>query len=367
MNLTPMITTAGLNAVINATNDGVNAKIVSIVLGDTAWEPDATAETLQNERARVSITGSTRINPTQIHLTAIENGDVEYWVREIGFILEDGTLLAVWSQPDQDRPLAYKAAAIDLLLGFDLVLSALPADSVMVEDSGGLNLGPATLTVAGIVRMANDDEAMAATRQDIAMSPATTRALIANRLINATTDTPGLVQLATAEEVEAGVRDDVAITPATLVQSPTTPVEATTDTAGVVRLATTDEVNEGTNNRIAITPAVLSTVLTDLLIPATASIVGLSRFATFNETFDQTRDNLMMSPASVRLLGDNLYKQRLVFGPVQLTEWLNENDGLLDYTVPDNAVMVGLVSEHSNATEDRRFRIRYRQLSLDNG
>ena len=321
MNLTPIITTAGLNAVINANNDGLNAKIVSIVLGDAAWEPDLTAVALQNERARVPISGSTRVNPTQIHLTAIENGDVEYWVREIGFVLEDGTLLAVWSQPDQERPLAYKAAAVDLLLGFDLVLSALPADSVVVEDSGGLNLGPATLTLAGVIRLATEEEALEKERGDVAMSPATTAAL----LTPATSEAIGLVRWATEGEASDRSQDGVALTPATMATSlPTLLPTASTTKAGVIRIATLEEIEEGVAENVAVPPAALT------------------------------------------LLNDAVPTQTVVFGDVQLTEFINELDGELDYTVPPGAVMVGINSVHDDRTEDRRFRIRYQQVSLAN-
>ncbi|MFL0830287.1 hypothetical protein ACJO16_25025, partial [Vibrio parahaemolyticus] len=61
------------------------------------------------------------------------DGDTEFWVREIGFILKDGTMLAVWSDTD---PLAYKTAEVPLLLAFDLVLAALPANSVNIIGTG---------------------------------------------------------------------------------------------------------------------------------------------------------------------------------------------------------------------------------------
>ncbi len=280
MNLTPIITSAGLSAVLNQTNDGLSAKIVSIALGDAAWEPDNTATALQNEITRVPVTGSTRVNPTQIHVTAIESGEVDYWVREIGFILDDGTLLAVWSQPDSDRALAYKAASVDLLLGFDLLLSALPADSVIVEDTGGLNLGPATATVAGVVRLATEAEVLAGRRDDVALSPSTAAALIQ---------------------------------------------PATSQKKGTVRLATPEEALTGESNEA------------------------------------------VMTPRMVAALGNDRYQQRLTFGEVQLTDFLNQFDESIDYVTPPGTVMVGLASLHDNRTEDRRWRVRYQSIGLASG
>lgn len=173
MNIIPVITTAGLAAVFNATSDGLSARITHIALGDAAWSPGHGATALQNERHRIAISSGSRVETTQIHLTAIENGAVEYWVREIGFILEDGTLLAVWSDPDQ--ALAFKAKGVDLLLAFDLVLSALPADSVIVEGTGGLSLAPATNTVVGVARFATEAEALAGLLDSVSMTPRMTR------------------------------------------------------------------------------------------------------------------------------------------------------------------------------------------------
>lgn len=54
-------------------------------------------------------------------------------------MLSDGTLLAVWSHPTE--ALAYKPVATDLLLAYDLLLAALPANSVTITSlPGGLNL-----------------------------------------------------------------------------------------------------------------------------------------------------------------------------------------------------------------------------------
>lgn len=169
MPISPIITNAGLAAVLNATDDGLSARITHVALGDNAWTPDNTAVALQSERQRVAVSNGSRIQPNQIHITAVENGSTNYWIRELGFILDDGTLLAVWSDPSQ--PLAYKAAGVDVLLAFDLVLSALPDDSVTVVGTGGVNLPPATESIVGVLRFSTRNEARTASRNDVAVSP----------------------------------------------------------------------------------------------------------------------------------------------------------------------------------------------------
>ncbi|WP_434361062.1 tail fiber protein [Parasalinivibrio latis] len=168
--LTPVVTSAGLNAVFNAQSTGLDATIIEIALGDAAWTPDNTATTLQNEKRRITVSGE-RVSDSQIHLTGVEDGtDLEYWVREVGFYLADGTLLAIWINANQ--ALAYKSAGVDLLLAFDLVLSALPANSVTVDGSAGFNLPPATGSKRGLVRIATQAEVEAGISEDVVITPA---------------------------------------------------------------------------------------------------------------------------------------------------------------------------------------------------
>lgn len=137
--LQPVITEAGLAAIWRAGNDGVSARITHIALGDSGYLPAQTQTRLRTEKARYPISDGKRLANNQLHLTAVADGDRAFWVREVAFLLEDGTLLAVWSDPA--TPLAYKSPGVDLLLAYDLLLAALPADSVTVESSGaGLNL-----------------------------------------------------------------------------------------------------------------------------------------------------------------------------------------------------------------------------------
>lgn len=132
--LIPIITTKGLAAVFNAENTGYAAKITHIALGDNGRTPSKGELGLTNERMRIPIADGERVDDHQIHVTALADGNTEFWVREIGFMLEDGTMLAVWS--DKDSPLAYKSTSVSLMLAFDLVLEALPAESVTVIGTG---------------------------------------------------------------------------------------------------------------------------------------------------------------------------------------------------------------------------------------
>ena len=169
----PIITEHGMRILFNELVDHNEARITHIALGDSAWTPTATAISLQNERHRVPITGTRRVSDTQQHVTFIEQGEIEYWVREVGLLLDDGSLFAVWS--DEVHPLAWKAAGIDLILAFDIVLTGLPTDNIVIEATNELNLAPATQSHHGLVRLTNDDEAQVGTSVDVVMTPSATR------------------------------------------------------------------------------------------------------------------------------------------------------------------------------------------------
>lgn len=131
--LIPVITTAGLAAVLSAGNDGFAAKVTHIALGSSGRTPSKNERGLVSEKMRIPIADGQRVNDHQIHVTGLADGDKEFWVHEIGFMLDSGAMLAVWSDTN---PLAYKSSSVPLLLAFDLVLSALPAQSVTIEGTG---------------------------------------------------------------------------------------------------------------------------------------------------------------------------------------------------------------------------------------
>jgi hypothetical protein len=143
--MTTLVTTTlevGLAAILLQSGDGLAAKITNFALGDAGYTPVQSQTGLRNERARFAVAGGKVVGPRQFHVTGKADGPTEFWVREVGFILGDGTFLAVWSDPT--KPLAYKASGTDLLLGFDLALAAVPSGSVTVVGTGDLNLSFAT-------------------------------------------------------------------------------------------------------------------------------------------------------------------------------------------------------------------------------
>ena len=152
--LTPTLTDAGLAAVVNGQATGLAAEITHVALGEVGYQPDRGATALRGERQRVAVAGGERTDARRIHLTALADGDLEYKIREVGFFLADGTLLALYSR--SGSTLVTKTAGVDLLLAFDLAIEALPAESVEIRSGeGDLSLFYATDFAALVAAQAN--------------------------------------------------------------------------------------------------------------------------------------------------------------------------------------------------------------------
>lgn len=137
--LQPVITKAGLSAVWRKDKTGLAAEITHVVIGTEGYTPANTQTALRKQVAVYPISDGETLSSTLLHVTAVADGPQAIWVREIGYLLSDGTLFAVWSHPTD--VLAYKPAENKLLLAYDLSLTALPPGSVTITSTGaGLNL-----------------------------------------------------------------------------------------------------------------------------------------------------------------------------------------------------------------------------------
>ncbi len=147
-NYTPLITQAGLNAAVNASEAGIKIEISHIAVGDSGYVPDRNQTNLKSERDRVSVAGGSNAGPGQWHITALFQKEANFAVKEVGFYLSDGTLFAVWSHPV--NTLFYQTPMAKVVQGFDLVLSGVPIETITVNTTGDLNLyyGEEFLTLA---------------------------------------------------------------------------------------------------------------------------------------------------------------------------------------------------------------------------
>jgi hypothetical protein len=180
--LQPVITKAGLSAVWRKDKTGLAAQITHVVIGTAGYTPANTQTALRNQVAVYPISDGETLSSTLLHVTAVADGPQAIWVREIGYLLSDGTLFAVWSHATD--VLAYKPAGNKLLLAYDLSLTALPPDSVTITSTGaGLNLSLseelAALATASIAEMLRGLE-----QQDVVESQARLHQLEGGQIVN---------------------------------------------------------------------------------------------------------------------------------------------------------------------------------------
>ncbi|WP_318438156.1 phage tail-collar fiber domain-containing protein [Photobacterium leiognathi] len=144
-----LFTQAGLAELISTKNEGLKGTIKWIAAGDKSYQPTPTQTGLLNEKQRERVSDWEMLSPTQLRMAAVFKGDLEYEVREVGFFLDTGTLLAVYSVPD--TLLAYKSANASWLQKFTLDISPLPSNSVTIDvgtDNMNLLLGEELSAIA---------------------------------------------------------------------------------------------------------------------------------------------------------------------------------------------------------------------------
>ncbi|WP_310620875.1 phage tail-collar fiber domain-containing protein [Flexibacterium corallicola] len=136
--LNPIVTRDGMRAAFNASDDGLNAKITHIALGDERYTPDGFETGLRNERHRIPVLGGRYVDDFNIEINALLDDGPAFEIAEVGIILEDGTLLAVWSDPT--TPMAQFTPGVPLAFNYVLALSGLPTGVIEVSGDVDLNL-----------------------------------------------------------------------------------------------------------------------------------------------------------------------------------------------------------------------------------
>lgn len=156
------ITRAGLSAMIAANNNGLQGLISHLAIGHgvqltspanagTGYEPTGLETALRNEFQRKPFGNGTRLGTNSFVLETAFDGTAQGWINEIGLIMTDGTLFAVWSDT---VPLMFKASNVQTLVAVTTVFEGLPADAIdMVVAAPSLNL----TFVFSLARLAAED------------------------------------------------------------------------------------------------------------------------------------------------------------------------------------------------------------------
>ncbi len=125
-----VITRAGLEECVSASSQGVVLNVKWVSAGDESYTPNAEQTALVNELQRVEFSEYKDLSGGQVQAVGKFSGPDEYAIREIGFWLESGTLLGVFSTPGVT--LNYKVKDGHCIQPLTLDLSALPSNSVQV-------------------------------------------------------------------------------------------------------------------------------------------------------------------------------------------------------------------------------------------
>lgn len=134
--INPTFTTVGRRAIFRADDAGLHAKITHLAFGTSRYTPIGNESKLKSEKARIEIVGSRYLDDFQMEIKALVDVDVGFTLAELGVMLEDGTLLAVWSDPD--TPMAQYTPGVPMAISFVLALTGLPQG--VIEVTGDVDL-----------------------------------------------------------------------------------------------------------------------------------------------------------------------------------------------------------------------------------
>jgi len=134
--LIPIITDVGKQALFKKDIDGLKIQISHIALGSGRYTPTTEQTTLKKEELReVFLSSQIDKENYQITLNSIfRDKSKEFWVTEIGFFLEDGTLFAVWSH--EQTALSYKSKFAEPIFALNLKLIDVNIDAIEIIDNG---------------------------------------------------------------------------------------------------------------------------------------------------------------------------------------------------------------------------------------
>ena len=182
MNALPItITPAGFAALINPDNTATRAiTITQIGISDHSVDLASVQKTLPNEIKRLTTFGGRIVARDTLHLSINDTGNDHYSLRSFGLYLSDGTLFAVYSQPDV---ILEKSAQSTLLLVTDIRFTSTNISQIQFGSVEVVN-PPASDSTVGVMRVATIDEHVAGTATAVATTPQGVRATLDARLGN---------------------------------------------------------------------------------------------------------------------------------------------------------------------------------------
>ncbi|HFT7689643.1 TPA: tail fiber protein [Escherichia coli] len=250
------MTDAGRQELVNANKTGTNkVEIVSVGLGSRYYVTSTSQTNITNEIKRLTTIGGKVVSPDTIHVTAKDDSKDEYVVHTIGLYTNKGTLFAVYSQ---EQAIINKASSTIALISSDIAIKTLDTKNITFGDIEFIN-PPATETVVGVARFANEQEIDDGTDDSLAVSAKRLKQAIvkheqSRNHPDATLTSKGFVQLSSATNSSS---ETLAATPKAvkaaydLANGKYTAQDATKARKGIVQLSSA---TNSTSETLAATP-----------------------------------------------------------------------------------------------------------------
>lgn len=207
------ITAAGRAALINAQNTGTQATVISeIGITATAFDPEVT-NALPDEIKRIYTFGGDVVDDETFHINMVDDSIDSYTMRGLAVYLDDGTLFAIGGDPNSSNSIVQKSSAAQVMLSVDVKLTELTTATITFSGSGFTNPS-ASENVLGVVRLANNTQAISGTNDSAAMTSSDTKQYVDNRFGESAPS--ALAKTLIAADTQTAVRSALSIKSAAL-------------------------------------------------------------------------------------------------------------------------------------------------------
>nr|WP_000040509.1 phage tail protein [Escherichia coli] len=313
------MTDAGRQELVNANKTGTNkVEIVSVGLGGRYYVTSTSQTNITNEIKRLTTIGGKVVSPDTIHVTAKDDSKDEYVVHTIGLYTNKGTLFAVYSQ---EQAIINKASSTIALISSDIAIKTLDTKNIIFGDVEFIN-PPATETVVGVARFANEQEIDAGTDDSLAVSAKRLKQAIvkheqSRNHPDATLTSKGFVQLSSATN---STSETLAATPKAvkaaydLANAKYTAQDATTARKGIVQLSSA---TNSTSETLAATPKAVKAAydLANGKYTAQDATTARKGIVQLSSATNSTSETLAATPKAVKAVMDETNKKAPLNSP----------------------------------------------------
>ncbi|EFX7209199.1 phage tail protein [Shigella sonnei] len=313
------MTDAGRQELVNANKTGINkVEIVSVGLGSRYYVTSTSQTNITDEIKRLTTIGGKVVSPDTIHVTAKDDSKDEYVVHTIGLYTNKGTLFAVYSQ---EQAIINKASSTIALISSDIAIKTLDTKNITFGDIEFIN-PPATETVVGVARFANEQEIDAGTDDSLAVSAKRLKQAIvkheqSRNHPDATLTSKGFVQLSSATN---STSETLAATPKAvkaaydLANAKYTAQDATTARKGIVQLSSATNSDSET---LAATPKAVKAAydLANAKYTAQDATTARKGIVQLSSATNSTSETLAATSKAVKVVMDETNKKAPLNSP----------------------------------------------------